>query len=153
MNFDATYSLHDGDAEWRKRGLFDWLASIFTVPSILIAPSCTGAIRSHVQDELSSAGWSYDVRISPLHDITVTGMYRDLAFQIQTGNVSRAMYDLLKLEYLYREKRIKTAALALPTKSAADLIGSNIANVERLWSEVQLFSRIVTVPLLLVSFR
>lgn len=153
MKFDATYSLHNGDAEWGRRELFEWLTDLFEAPDIEIAVGCTGRIRSHLKAELLEAGWSYDVRISQSHDLTVTGMFRDLAFQVQTGNISRAMYDLLKLEYLYKEKKIQAAALAVPTKSAAEIIGSNIANVERVWNEVQLFDRVLSVPLLLVSFK
>jgi len=63
------------------------------------------------------------------------------------------MYDLIKMEYLYRKNKIEATALAVPTKSAAEIIGSNIANVDRLWSEIQLFDRIITVPILLLAFE
>jgi len=153
MKFDAAYSLHNGDAEWRKRELFEWLSDLFNVPGLLVEPGSTGKIRDHIRSELQQAGWAHSVRIEPTFDLTVTGTYRDLGFQIQTGNVSRAIYDLMKLEYLYRKDKIEAAALAVPTKSAADIIGSNIANVDRLWGEIQLFDRIITVPLLLLAFE
>lgn len=153
MRFLAAYSLHSGDVEWKRRDLYEWLTDLFEAPDIPIEPGCTGRIRSHLRTELTNAGWSYNVRIDPKADLTVTGRRRDLAFQVQTGNISRAMYDLVKFEYLYKQKRIEAAALAVPTKAAAALIGSNIAQVERLWSEVQLFDRIFTVPLLLISFE
>jgi hypothetical protein len=153
MNFAEAFSLHSGDVEWRRRELDEWLTDLFEAPGIAIEPGCTGRIRAHLRDELTNAGWSYNVRVDPNSDLTVTGRFRDLAFQIQTGNVSRAMYDLLKLEYLYTQKKIEAAALAVPTKSAASIIGSNVANVERVWGELQLFDRIVTLPLLLISFE
>jgi hypothetical protein len=93
------------------------------------------------------------VRIAQNFDLTVTGRYRDLAFQIQTGNISRAMYDLLKLQYLYLQEKIEAAALAVPTKTASALIASNVANVDRVWSEVQLFDRVITFPLLIIGFE
>jgi hypothetical protein len=80
-------------------------------------------------------------------------MFRDLAFQIQTGNVSRAFYDLLKMQYLYMQKKIEAAALAVPTKDAANLIASNVAHSERVWGELQLFDRIITVPTLIIAFE
>lgn len=153
MKFVEAFSLHSGDAEWQRRELDEWLTDLFEAPTIAIEPGCTGRIRTHLRDELTKAGWSCNVRVDPRFDLTVTGRFRDLAFQIQTGNVSRAMYDLLKLEYLYAEKKIEAAALAVPTKAAAEIIGSNVANVERIWGEVQLFDRIITLPLLLVSFE
>ncbi|MEI9886319.1 MAG: hypothetical protein WDN08_07410 [Rhizomicrobium sp.] len=153
MKFDAAYSLHNGDAEWRKRDLFEWLTDMFNVPGLIVEAGSTAKIRDHVRSELQKAGWAHSVRIEPTFDLTITGTYRDLGFQIQTGNVSRAIYDLTKLEYLYQKKKIEAAALAVPTKAAADIIGSNVANVNRLWGEIQLFDRIINVPLLLLAFE
>ncbi len=73
--------------------------------------------------------------------------------RFQTGNVSRAFYDLLKLQYLFNRNKIEAAALAVPTRAAAVKIGSNIANFERLCGELQLYDRIVTVPILLIAFE
>lgn len=153
MKFAGAYSLHNGAAEWQRRELMDWLTDLFEAPNIEIAPGCTGLIRSHLRDELTNAGWSYNVRVDPNFDLTVTGIHRDTAFQIQTGNISRAIYDLVKLQYLYTQKRIEVAALAVPTKAAADIIASNVSNVDRLWGEIQLFDRIITLPLVLISFE
>jgi hypothetical protein len=152
MKFAEAFSLHHGDAEWQRRDLSDWLTDLFEAPSIQIEARCTGHIRTHIREELTNAGWAFSPRIEPNYDLTVTGMYRDLAFQVQTGNISRAVYDLMKLQYLYTQKKIEAAALAVPTKAAADIIGSNIANADRVWSELQLFDRIITVPMLLISF-
>jgi hypothetical protein len=153
MKFASAYSLHHGDVAWEERDQSDWLTDLFEVPHIAIEPGCTGKIRSHLRDELTGAGWSYNVRIDTRLDLTVTGMSQDLAFQIQTGNISRAMYDLLKIQYLFDQKKIEAAALAIPTKKAADIIASNVSNVDRVWGELQFFNRIITVPLLLVAFE
>ena len=153
MKFAGAYSLHNGDAEWEKRELYEWVTDLFEAPKIPIGPGCTSGIRRHLQEELTSNGWAHSVRIDPNFDLTVTGRYRDLAFQIQTGNISRAMYDLLKLQFLYVQGKIEAAALAVPTKAASDLINSNLANVERVWNEVQLFDRIITFPLLVIGFE
>jgi len=67
--------------------------------------------------------------------------------------MSRAPYDLLKLQYLFQSNRIEVAAIALPTKDAAKVIGDNIANAERVISELELFSRVITVPILVVAFE
>lgn len=153
MEFVRCHSNHHGVDEWKRRGLFDWATDLFAVPNIAVNPGCTSTIRSHLKDELTKAGWAYNVRIDSNYDLTVTGMYRDLAFQIQTGNIARAIYDLMKLQYLYHEKKIQTAAIAVPTKEAAALIGSNVAHDERLSGEMVLFDRIITVPLMLIAFE
>jgi hypothetical protein len=153
MRFVEAYSLHNGDGEFARRELSEWLTDLFEIPEIVIEPGCTGRIRSRLQDELTNSGWSSNVRIDPTYDLTVTGRKRDMAFQIQTGNISRAIYDLVKFQHLYHQKVIGVAALAVPTKSAAEVIGSNVAHADRLWGELQLFDRIFTMPLLLVAFE
>lgn len=153
MKFARAYSLHHGETEWADRELSDWLTDLFEAPNIAIEPGCTGEIRNHLRDQLTNAGWSYNVRIDPRLDLTITGMSRDLAFQVQTGNISRAMYDLLKLQYLYEQRKIEAAALAVPTKEAADIIASNVSHVDRVWGELQFFDRIVTVPLIVIAFE
>ncbi len=153
MKFAGAYSLHNGQAEWERRELSDWLTDLFEAPGIAIGAGCTGRIREHLQTELIASGWAHSVRIDPNYDLTVTGRYRDLAFQIQTGNISRAIYDLMKFQYLYLQGKIEAAALAVPTKAASVLIASNVASVERVWGEVQLFDRIITFPLLIVGFE
>ncbi|PKL16920.1 MAG: restriction endonuclease [Spirochaetae bacterium HGW-Spirochaetae-5] len=153
MKFVEAFSLHNGDVEWQRRDQYEWLTDVFEAPQIMIAAKCTGRIREHVKNELTNAGWSYDVRINQAFDLTITGIFRDMAFQIQTGNISRAPYDLMKLQYLYTQKKIEVGAIAVPTKKAASIIGSNIANVDRIWNEAQLFDRIITLPLLILSFE
>jgi hypothetical protein len=152
MNFAGAYSHHNGEAEWERRDLFEWITDVFSQPSITIEAGCTPRIRSHLRDELTNAGWSHAVRIDPDFDITVTGIKGDLAFQIQTGNISRAMYDLLKLQHLWSQRKIEAAALAVPTKAAADILNSNVAHVDRVWGELQLFDRVITMPVLVVAF-
>jgi hypothetical protein len=153
MKLAGAYSLHNGQIEWEKRDVSDWLTDLFEAPNIPLGPGCTGKIRAHLKEELTQSGWAYGVRIDPNYDLTVTGRFRDLAFQIQTGNISRAMYDVLKLQHLYDQGTIEAAALAVPTKEGADKIASNVASVERVWGEVQLFDRIITLPLLIIGFE
>ena len=62
-------------------------------------------------------------------------------------------YDLLKLQYLFSRNKIEAAALAVPTKSGALSLGSNIANYDRLCGELQLYDRIITLPILVVAFE
>ena len=57
------------------------------------------------------------------------------------------------LEADLESERIEAAALALPTKEAAKVIGDNIANAERVIKELELFDRVITVPILVVAFE
>jgi hypothetical protein len=152
MKFAFTYDHHNASAEWTNRELQDWLTDIFEAPSVKIREGCTPEIRGHVQTELEKEGWAINVKVDESLGLTVFAMRDDLAFQLQTGNMSRAPYDLLKLQHLYQTEKIESAALAIPTKECAEAIGSNIANADRICKELQVFNRIITVPILVVAF-
>lgn len=153
MKYLEAYSHHNGEAEWQKRELFEWLTDVFMAPAVNITRGSTNLIRSHIRSQFEEQGWSGEIRIDANYDLTVFSMKGDLAFQVQTGNISRAFYDLIKLQYLYSIEKIEAAALAVPSQLAAQRIGSNIASFNRIMNELALFSRIITIPLLLISFE
>ena len=156
MKFAFTYDdHHSAGAEWEQRDddLKEWLTNVFEAPAVPIAHGRTPDIRKHVEDEFLSQGWALNVRLDANVGLKVFALLDDLAFQLQTGNMSRAPYDLLKLQYLFQAKRIEAAALALPTKKAAKAIGNNIAHAERVINELTLFDRVITVPILVVAFE
>jgi hypothetical protein len=153
MKLAWVYSHNNGEAEWQKRDLRDWLTDVFKAPAVRLRPGVTQDLREHVRNEFEKEGWAVNVKIDPDYDLTVFALKDDLAVHMQTGNMSRAPYDLLKLQYLYTAKKIEAAALALPTKAGAQVLGSNIAHADRVSSELKLFSRIITVPIFLVAFE
>lgn len=144
---------HSAGAAWERRELKDWITDVFAVPRIRIEPRCTSAVREHVESEFLNEGWALNVNLDQESKLTVFSGKDDLAFQLQTGNISRAPYDLLKFQYLFQRGRIEAAAIALPTKEAAKCVGDNIANAERVIREMQLFDRVITVPILVVAFE
>ena len=144
---------HSAGAEWGQRDLKEWLTDVFEAPAVKIAPRCTPEIRKHVEAEFLNEGWALNVDLDQSHRLKVFAEKGDIAFQLQTGNMSRAPYDLLKMQYLFQSKRIEAAALALPTREAANAIGDNIANADRVIHELQLFDRVITVPILVVAFE
>lgn len=153
MRYVEAYSHHNGEAEWQKRELFEWLTDVFVAPSLNIEKGSTTLIRTHIRNQFEEQGWSGEIKLDPSSDLTVFSMKQDLAFQVQTGNISRAFYDLLKLQFLYTAEKIEAAALAVPSQIAAQRIGSNIAYFNRVMNELSLFNRVISVPLLLISFE
>lgn len=153
MKFDAVYSLHNGVDLWKERDLYEWITDVFEAPRVKVRAGGTGDIREHVRNELGNRGWAFNVRIDPEADLTVFARKSDLAVQLQTGNISRYAYDLLKIQHLYFKKEIAVAALAIPTKESAKVLGSNIVNDERVWNELNIFDRVITVPLMIIAFK
>ncbi len=144
---------HSAGSTWERRELKDWLTDVFEEPAIKIERRCTAAIRGHVESEFLNEGWALQVSLDQGLGLKVFAEKDDLAFQLQTGNMSRAPYDLLKLQYLFQCGRIEAAAIGLPSQKAAKIIGDNIANAERVIRELELFDRVITVPILVVAFE
>ncbi len=153
MRFVESYSHYKGMDVWAGRALYEWVTDIFEAPGVRLEPGATNNIREHVKRILISEGWALNAKVDPQADLTVFARKNELALQLQTGNISRYAYDLLKLQHLYAKKAIDAAALAVPTKEAAQVLGSNIAHVERICNELAIFDRVITVPLLVVAFE
>lgn len=143
---------HSAGHEWERRDLYEWLTDVFVAPGVAIRPGATARIKEHVTNEFVNEGWAMNAHLDQGVNLSVTAMKDDVAFQLQTGNMSRAPYDLLKMQYLCTSGRIKVAAIALPTVKAAKIMGDNLANAERVIRELQLFEKVITVPVLVVAF-
>ena len=65
--------------------------------------------------------------------------------------MSRFYADLLKLQYLFQKGIISKALYLLPSKHNAKIIGSNVANYERMTKELQLFNNIITIPIFVIG--
>ena len=109
MRLAWEYNHHSGSEEWVRRGLREWLTGILEVPRIRLRPGVTSDIRQHVRAEFEKEGWAINVKIDPDYELSVFAIRDDLAVQLQTGNMSRAPYDLLKLQYLHLARRIAAA--------------------------------------------
>lgn len=153
MRLHHVYSHHNGHHEWQRRDLYEWLCGVFEAPHISIEKKSTTAVRDHVRHEFTNAGWSGEFRIADSYRNTLFSRRDDLAFHIQTGNMSRGPYDFLKLQYLFTDNRINAAALAMLTKSAAQNVGDNLVYSERMEQELILFSRVITVPILVLAIE
>ena len=153
MKIDHVYDHQHSVAIWQARELYEWLLGVFEAPGVLVREGETIGVREYVRDEFQHQGWATNVKVDSQLGLSVFALRDDLAFHMQTGNISRAAYDLLKLQYLYQTRRISAAALALPSRECALSLGSNIANAERITSELDVFDRIITVPILVVAFQ
>ena len=116
-----------------------------------IDPGCSSKLRHRILDIFYSRGWSSNVKISHATQISITAVKGKYGLCFQTGNMSRFYSDLLKLQYLFQKGVISKALYLLPSKHNAKIIGSNVANYERMTKELQLFSDIITIPIYIIG--
>jgi len=114
---------------------------------------CTTELRSRILADLQLFGWSDRVRINARRGLTLTAMYGKTALCLQTGNMARFYADLLKLQAQYLDGKLTSAIYILPLKNGAKLMGENLANFERLTSELQeMFTKVITIPIIIIGF-
>jgi len=118
-----------------------------------VGKGCTVHLREAILVELTKTGWSGRTKVDVESDINILSISKGIAFQLQTGNMSRFYADLMKLQLIYLKDRIKGAIYMLPTKEAADKINSNIVNYTRFVEELKIFDKIVTVPMIVMGFE
>lgn len=113
----------------------------------VITKGCSSNLRETIKREIQLQGWSGEIKIDASTNITITSMKVNIGLCIQTGNISRFYADMLKLQTLYIKGKIEAGIYILPTNQAARIIGDNIANFERFIKELDLYKKIITVPI------
>lgn len=109
-------------------------------------------IRREIIRGLGLNGWSNEYRLDIESKISITSFRNKIGMCLQTGNVSRIYADLLKLQALFIKDKINAGIIILPQKRLANELASNMANYERLVSELTIFSQVITIPLVIIGF-
>ncbi len=109
--------------------------------------------KDDLSDQIKLYGWSGKVSISAKSNISITSMRKNIGLCTQTGNMARMYADLMKLQALYLDDKIQAAIFVLPVKECANAFGGNVANYERFLNElINIFSKVITVPMLIIGF-
>lgn len=116
-----------------------------------IQKGCASNLRKTIERLIQLQGWSGKVKIDKSKGITITSMKESVGLCIQTGNVGRFYADILKLQTLYLNGKIEGGIYILPTKQSAQIMGDNLANYERFIEELDLYKKIITVPLFVIG--
>jgi len=133
------------------KGLQAQLLELIEQLQFEITKGCGDELREAILSKLKLDGWSHKFKLDNQSKISLTSYKNGVVLCFQTGNMGRFYADLLKLEYVYRNKKVDSVIYLIPSKSAAKLIGSNIANYERFIYEFDLFKDIITIPSLIIG--
>tara|TARA_R110000772_G_scaffold85082_1_gene179087 strand:+ start:1062 stop:1517 length:456 start_codon:yes stop_codon:yes gene_type:complete len=111
----------------------------------------TRELRHQLKEELDKFGWSDSIEIVEGTHISITSYNNKHGLCLQTGNMSRFYADLIKLQHLYLNDKIKGAFYLLPSKETSLKLGSNIAHFDRFTKEIEIFKKTITIPILVVG--
>ena|SRR3990167_8769190 len=125
------------------------------IASIAVKPAKGAAtkLRDAFISSIKNSGWSSEVAVSKHSDMTITSMKDGVGLCLQTGNMARMYADLIKLQTLYLDNSISSAVIVLPSQPCAILLGSNIAQANRLERELDIFKKAYHVPTLIFALE
>lgn len=153
MKLDQEYSHRHGLEIIKDMGEYEGIAGLLNDPSVMIEHRCAVKVNEAIARNLSLQGWAAEPEVCPGYKLTINAMRNRVGLTVQTGNVARAFYDLMKFQAMHLNGRIDSAVLILPSAEAARLMGSNIANFDRVTGELLLFKHVITCPCMVISFE
>ncbi len=126
------------------------------VATCAIAPARGAASRigDAIMATLNKDGWSGEVALAGrASKISITSMKQETGLCMQTGNMSRLYADLLKMQHMFLSNTIKVGAMVVPSHAAAKSLGDNIANSDRLTRELDIFRKVIHMPVVVFAFE
>lgn len=156
MDYHESYSHNFAEITLEELGVLQVVKRSVFAPQIDIYRGTAREVRLHIQDFLTARGWAQDFKVDSVlrPSINYADPDSEVLYQIQTGNIARAFYDLMKMQAIFEQGRCKCAVLCLPSAKAARAMGANIANLDRLRDELEfVFKSQILVPLYLLSFE
>jgi hypothetical protein len=156
LDYNESYSHNFAEITLEELGVLDVIRHSVFAPDLDIYRGTGRSVRKHIEDFLTARGWISDFKVDSVQrpSINFTDPDSNVLFQIQTGNIARAFYDLMKMQSIFEQRRCKCAVLCLPSATAAKALGSNIANMTRVREELEyLFESQIHVPVYLFSFE
>lgn len=113
----------------------------------------TRVLRKAILQILEKHGWSDKVKLVPESNITITSMFDSTGLCIQFGNMARFYADLMKMELMHKNKKIDSAIYILAKNDFAKTMGSNVVNFERVTNELEIFYKIINVPIMVIGIQ
>lgn len=110
-------------------------------------------LKNDIWEQMIKNGWSGEYRIDSDSQITISSYLQGVGLCFQTGNAGRIYADLLKLQALYVKGKIIAGVIIVPGIEIAKILGSNLANFDRLVRELPLFSQVITMPIVVIGFE
>jgi hypothetical protein len=111
-------------------------------------------LRKEILTVLNRLGWTGAVKVAHGSKISIASQKNRVGLGIQTaGNMSRMYADLIKLQQMYLDDTIRVGVFIMPTAVAARELGDNLANSDRLESELTIFRKVISMPLVVMSFE
>jgi hypothetical protein len=125
------------------------------IEAVTVTPSKGAAskIRDALLNNLLATGWSAETHISNDSEMTITSIKSKIGLCLQTGNMARMYADLLKLQKIYLDGAITAGIMLVPSQTCAQILGDNVAHAARLERELEIFRKVIHIPMVIYSIE
>lgn len=151
MQFCEEYSHNFGKQVIEDKGIYCEIIQSLCVLSVGASRGSTTPYKKETENNFSKNGWVINPFVNKEYGIRINAMKNKVGLTVQTGNITRAFYDLIKFESMYINDRIDSCVLVIPTDEASKALGSNIANYSRVTNEIVLYKHIIHIPCLIIA--
>ena len=115
------------------------------------AKNKSGELKNILNTECELQGWKKKFNIDPRINWTVQYYFDETAIVYYFSNKARSAIDLLKIQHLYNNNKIKRAIYIILKKNEAKKMGENLTNYETFLNELNVFNKIINCPLLIIG--
>lgn len=115
------------------------------------AKNKSGELKNILNVEFELQGWKKKLKIDPRINWTVQYYFDETAIIYYFSNKARSAIDLLKIQHLYNNNKIKRAVYVVLKKKEAKKMGDNLTNYETFSNELNVFNKIINCPILIIG--
>lgn len=151
MRVCREYSQNFANLIIKEKEVYQELIDLLIETNIGFAKGAAPQINEQVRVKLSQHGWVIDPIVQKEYKLKINAMKARIGLTVQTGNITRAFYDLLKFQVMNNNNKIDAGILVVPSSDGAKALGSNIANFNRVTKELSLFKQIIPLPCLVLG--
>ena len=155
MIFAKEYDHRGAKKMLQSLGLYAFVRSLVDAPAVIVQTGAAPAIKKHIAARLRAQGWAMPAHVRHGYNPSLNAMHPDLVvLHVQTGNIARAFYDLLKMEAVHAQDRAVCGVLIVPANEASRKIGGNLADFQRIKDELSaLYTPVINLPVLVIGFE
>jgi len=110
-------------------------------------------LKEILQYEFNKLNWYPKFKVDSKLNWYVQFYAKETAILFYFSNKARSSLDLIKIQHLYVNEKIKGAIYIILTSEAAVKVASNLANFETLEKEINVFKETFTCPILLIGLQ
>jgi len=151
MKICDIYSYNSADEHLNSlENIYTDIKKVLNNHKLKFAKGNTRVIKKTIREEFTRNGWVDNVKIAGTH-LSISFLKSRVGICFQLGNVSRTYADILKIQYLVNSNVIDLGILIVPHQLESKMLGQNYARYDRLVSELELFNKFITIPILLIG--